>query len=53
MEVKDMFILQSEYHGCLFPGNTGNQGISGIDGYLVIPEYSNFNTRQVYISVVV
>ena len=47
MEVKDLHIFYSQYHGSWCPGDARHQGINshGID--LVSPECSGFNMRRV------
>ena len=52
MEDQGFFILQSQYHGCWWPGDRRNQGISSHDVGLVCLEYSSFSTRSVNITTV-
>ena len=46
MEVKNLFILHSQHHGCWCPGDFRSQGISsnGID--LVLLQYPSLSTRR-------
>ena len=43
----DPFFLQSQYHGCWWPGDTKSQGISSHVIDLIIPQYSICSTRRV------
>ena len=47
MEDRNMFILQSEYHGCWWPGNARSQAISSNNIDLVIPDYSSFLNKGI------
>ena len=48
MKDKDLFILQSQYNGCWWPGDEGDQGISNNGINQVIPEYSALSAQEIF-----
>ena len=52
MEDKDLFNMQSQYHGRWWPGDSRSHGISSHCVDLVIPEYGfNYQKGQMIISL--
>ena len=46
MKYKGLFILHTEYHGCLFPGDARNQGVTSYSIDVIQPEYSGLRAEK-------